>query len=68
MGSLVLLGLVWSGWWLWAVLLMWLGRVHAEPLDQITKLDAPRVAIAALTLVIFVLTFSPIPFALVPGL
>jgi membrane-associated protease RseP (regulator of RpoE activity) len=66
--ALIALGLFWSGWWLWAVLLMWLGRVHAEPLDQITKLDAPRIAIAALTLVIFVLTFSPIPFALVPGL
>ena len=32
------------------------------------SLDGGRVAIAALTLVIFVLTFSPIPFALVPGL
>src|SRR5688572_1189839 len=29
---LIVLGFFWSGWWMWAVLLFWLGRVHAEPL------------------------------------
>jgi len=66
--ALLALGLFWSGWWLWAVLLLWLGRVHAEPLDQITKLDPPRIAVAALAILIFIVTFSPIPFALVSGL
>ncbi|MBI3739732.1 MAG: site-2 protease family protein, partial [Chloroflexi bacterium] len=41
-GALILMGLFWSGWWIWAVLLLWLGRVHAEPLDQITELDPKR--------------------------
>jgi hypothetical protein len=68
LGALLALGLFWSGWWIWAVLLLWLGRVHAEPLDQITPLDTPRLAIAALTILIFILTFSPVPFALFSGL
>ena len=61
-GALILLGMFWSGWWLWAVILLWLGRVHAEPLDQITRLDARRRWVALLVLIIFILTFSPVPF------
>jgi len=64
MAALLGLGLVWNGWWIWALLLLWLGRVHAEPLDQITPLDRPRLAIAAVAIVIFVLTFSPVPFSI----
>jgi Zn-dependent protease len=30
--ALVALGVVWSGWWLWAFLIFILGRLHAEPL------------------------------------
>lgn len=59
---LAVLGLFWSGWWLWAVLLFWLGRVHAEPLDQITTLDAGRRAVAFFMIVIFILVFMPVPF------
>jgi membrane-associated protease RseP (regulator of RpoE activity) len=57
-----LLGIFWNGWWLWAVLLFWLGRVQAQPLDQITPLDASRRGIAALMIVIFFLVFMPVPF------
>jgi membrane-associated protease RseP (regulator of RpoE activity) len=60
--TLAVLGIFWSGWWIWAALLLWLGRVHAEPLDQITTLDAPRRAVALLTFLLFVLVFSPVPF------
>ncbi len=66
--ALLGLGIFWSGWWLWAVLLLWLGRVHAEPLDQITPLDPRRRWVAALTIIIFILTFSPVPFAVFGGL
>jgi membrane-associated protease RseP (regulator of RpoE activity) len=58
----VLLGFLWSGWWLWAVLIFLLGRSHAEPLDQITQLDPRRKALAVLMLVIFLVTLAPIPF------
>ncbi len=67
-GTLLLLGLFWSGWWIWAILLLWLGRVHAEPLDQITPLDPARRLIAVLVILIFLLTFSPVPFAVFTGL
>lgn len=62
LGLLAVLGIFWSGWWIWAVLLLWLGRVHAQPLDQITSLDAPRRAVALLVMILFVLVFSPVPF------
>jgi membrane-associated protease RseP (regulator of RpoE activity) len=62
--ALGVLGFFWNGWWLWAVILLVLGRVHAEPLDQITELDPPRKALAWLMIVIFLLTISPVPMIL----
>ncbi|HEX7434596.1 MAG TPA: site-2 protease family protein [Anaerolineaceae bacterium] len=58
---LVALGFVWTGWWLWAALIFLLGRVYAEPLDQITTLDPPRKALAVLAIIIFFLVFTPVP-------
>ncbi len=43
------------------ILLIFLGRYHAVPLDDVTKLDPARVRVALLALVIFVLVFVPIP-------
>jgi membrane-associated protease RseP (regulator of RpoE activity) len=63
-GLLAVMGIFWSGWWLWAALLFWLGRVHAQPLDQITELDPTRKALAVLMLIIFVLVFMPVPMTL----
>ncbi|HAY85950.1 MAG TPA: site-2 protease family protein [Chloroflexi bacterium] len=65
--SLTLLGMVWSGWWLWVALIFFLGQRHAEPLDQITRLDSRRKAIAILSLLIFLLIFTPIPLQQVVG-
>jgi lauroyl/myristoyl acyltransferase len=44
------------------VILFWLGRVHAEPLDQITMLDPTRRLIAFAMIIVFVLVFMPVPF------
>ena len=63
LSSLLLLGLVWSGWWLWAFLIFMLGRAYAEPLDQITTLDPQRRLVALLGLIIFILVFTPVPLA-----
>ena len=59
---LIVLGISWSTWWLWAALLFWLGRVNAQPLDQITTLDPARRLIAYTMIIIFVLVFMPVPF------
>lgn len=61
-GLLAVLGISWSGWWLWAALLFWLGRVNAQPLDQITTLDPARRLIAYTMMVVFFLVFMPVPF------
>ncbi|MEW5871137.1 MAG: site-2 protease family protein [Chloroflexota bacterium] len=67
LAALVLLGFVWSGWWLWAFLIFLLGRLHAEPLDQITALDPPRKLVAILGIVIFILVFTPVPLVSMYG-
>ncbi len=59
--AVVLLGFAWNGWWLWAALILFLGRSHIEPLDQITPLDPKRRALAILGVVIFILVFMPVP-------
>jgi membrane-associated protease RseP (regulator of RpoE activity) len=67
LGGLVLLGFVWSGWWLWAFLIFLLGRLYAEPLDQITPLDTKRKVIAVIGLIVFVLVFTPVPLVFAMG-
>lgn len=59
--ALVILGFVWSGWWLWFLLIWFLGRVYAEPLDAVTPLDPPRRLMAWLGVLLLVLTFVPVP-------
>ena len=61
--ALVALGFVWPGWWIWAALIFFLGRNHAQPLDTITPLDTKRKLLAVLGMVIFLLTFSPVPLS-----
>lgn len=58
---LVILGFMWSGWWLWAFLILLLGNRRAEPLDEITELDPRRKALARFGLVVFFLIFIPVP-------
>ncbi len=66
-GLLVLLGFVWSGWWLWAALIYFVNRRHAELLDEITPLDARRATLAWVTLILFVLVITPVPLMLISG-
>jgi len=62
---LVGLGFYWSGWWLWAALVFLLGRNFAEPLDQITELDPKRKALGVIALIIFIITFIPVPLSII---
>lgn len=65
LAALVGLGFVWSGWWLWAGLVFFFGRVYAEPLDQITQLDPARKWLGIIAMVIFILTFIPVPLSII---
>jgi hypothetical protein len=63
--AMVGLGFLWQGWWLWAVLVFFFGQIRVMPLDDITRLDAPRIAIALIIALAFALTFTPLPLSIV---
>lgn len=68
LGLLLVMGfLLWPGWYLWAALIFLFGRRHPDPLDDVTRLDTPRKIIAVVTLIIFVLLFTPIPIQIITG-
>ena len=58
---LVALGFVWSGWWIWAMLLYVFGRRRPELLDEITELDDYRRSVAFVALILFFLLIVPVP-------
>lgn len=62
--ALVALGFLWSGWWLWAGMVFFFGRMHAEPMDDTTPLDGKRKLIGVIALLVFILAFTPVPLAL----
>ncbi len=57
----------WSGWFLWAVLMLVVGLDHPPTLDVITRLDPVRRAAGWLTLLLFVATFIPVPITPLEG-
>jgi membrane-associated protease RseP (regulator of RpoE activity) len=61
---LLVLGLLgWQGWFLWAALGGIIGLAHPPVADPQARLGKTRVWIGWAALAIFLLTFSPIPFA-----
>ena len=67
LAGLAVLGFFWSGWWLWVFLILLMGGTHAQPLDQITRLDRRRMALAIFGLILFILVFTPIPLQVIEG-
>ena len=63
--ALLLLGLRWPGWFLWAFLPMFTGLRHPPPLNDITALGPVRQAIGIMTWILFLLIFAPVPFSVV---
>jgi membrane-associated protease RseP (regulator of RpoE activity) len=61
------LTMVWSGWFLFAGLVFFFGRAHAQPLDDITPLDPTRRVVAVLGLILFLLVFTPVPLRALGG-
>jgi Zn-dependent protease len=50
-------------WLLWAVLVQIFGLRHPPPLDDLTPLDAKRKIVGWMTIGIFFLIFTPLPFS-----
>jgi membrane-associated protease RseP (regulator of RpoE activity) len=48
-------------WLLWAFILLWLGNVRTQPLDDLTELDPARRVLGYGMLIVFLLLFTPIP-------
>ncbi len=64
--GLASLGLLWSGWLMWAVLVFVLTRRQVEPLDAISPVGRRHIALALLLLFLFVITFIPLPLRMMP--
>jgi membrane-associated protease RseP (regulator of RpoE activity) len=55
----------WAGWLLWLVLLIFLGLGHPATSDTDMPLRGPRKVAAWATIVLFIVTFIPVPASLV---
>lgn len=53
---------VWFGYIVWAILIIVIGIGHPPPLNPYTKLDAGRKLIGLVCLLIWIITFTPVPF------
>ncbi len=62
--ALLALGIFgWQGWLFWSLLLFIMGFRHPPPLHWWVSLDRKRKVIGWLTVIIFILTFIPVPFS-----
>ncbi len=64
-GMMVGLAVVWQGWILWLVILFMAVRLQDTPLDDITQLTPRQRAFGIVMLIIFALTFVPVPLTFV---
>jgi membrane-associated protease RseP (regulator of RpoE activity) len=55
----------WGGWLVWAVLALAFGLGHPSTVDRDTPLDRRRAFAAWATVVLFIVTFSPVPLSFV---
>lgn len=63
---LAAIGLLWYGWFFWCAIVLLIGLYHPPVWDEHTPLDTTRRKIAWLALLIFVLSFMPIPLQEIP--
>lgn len=58
------LSFFYTGWLMFAIIiLLFIGTQHQPPLNEITPLDTRRKLLGLLVLIVFILSFAPIPFA-----
>lgn len=61
------LGLLYSGWFIFAILIVFLGMRHPPPLNDITPLDAKRWALGAAVVAVLVTGFVIVPIGTPSG-
>ncbi len=64
--GLGLLGLVWPGWFLWFAVVLVIGIYHPPVADESEPLSPGRRQLAWLALVLFILSFMPLPLTDLP--
>ena len=69
LGLTAIMGFFWQGWWMWTMMILFFGQRHAAPLDDITPLTARQRLLAVAALILFILTFIPLPMRIImpPG-
>lgn len=60
------LGYFWNGWWLWALVIALFGFKHAPVIDDSVILAKNHRMMGVFSIVIFVVTFIPVPFEFLP--
>ncbi len=59
---LLLLGITfWSGWFVWALILLFIGQPHPYPRRMEPEIDIVRIMVASVALLIFILCMMPAP-------
>ena len=64
-GVLLMMGFLWQGWFLWAFLVFIFSRARVSPMDDVSPLTPVGIVVAVSLLVLFVLTFTPVPLRIV---
>ena len=57
------LGYFWPGWFFWAAMIALMGFKTAPLKEDVEKLELTHIVLGSISMVIFVLTFIPIPFS-----
>jgi membrane-associated protease RseP (regulator of RpoE activity) len=62
---LLVMGYFWSGWFFWAFLILVFIRVQHPPImDEEIPLDRKRILLGLATILVFILTFIPVPLVI----
>ncbi|MEO0115601.1 MAG: site-2 protease family protein [candidate division WOR-3 bacterium] len=64
--TMLLLGLLWPGWYFWAMVAILFGLHHPKPVDDSTPLGTKEKVLAIIALLILILTFIPVPIPIRP--
>jgi len=63
LGVFIIICAIWyQGWLLLIILLLWFGYRHPPPIDDLTPLDRKRKILGYIVFIIFLISFTPIPF------